>query len=458
MTSRSRHRLSLAASLLCLLMAAPAAAQAPRQITFDEALRIAFEQNVPLQQAQNRTDVQRIQVNRARMQFYPSLEIGSSAQQNYGRQFSQEESKIVNRVTESLGAEARTSVNLFNGFSDVATLRQSRLLSQASEADLRRAEQTVVFSVASDYIALIAQSAQVKVQQENLEAERQLLAQIEQFVRVGARPASDLYTQQAAVAGAELSVLEAQQQVQIQESNLIQTLQLDPFEPYVFATPEVDTSLYNPLDLAAPSLLRRAYTDRPDLRASELNIRAAEAGIRAAQSTRWPRLSLTFNYGTAWNSEIPSIAEPGSTMPFGEQLRENRGGGVGLSLGLPIFDRNLTRYNTQLAQIDYNDAQLRLDALQQDIAVQVRQAYLDYQTAQKQVEVSQTQVRAAALALQAEQERYELGAATLIQVSQARAQFVRAESALVQARYDRIFRERLLDYYAGALDPQQPLF
>ena len=94
----------------------------------------------------------------------------------------------------------------------------------------------------------------------------------------------------------------------------------------------------------------------------------------------------------------------------------------------------------------------------QQIATEVRQAYLDYQTAQKRLDVTAKRLRAAERALEAEQARYDAGSSTLVELSQARATYVEAASERVQARYDFLFQSKLLDYYQGRLDPEQELF
>ncbi len=452
---RSALRLAMLTVACLVLSLSNAHAQQPQRITFSEAVRIALDRNIALQQAENQVELASIDVSRARMNFFPSLSLSSNGRQTYGRQFSQIEGEIRNEQTQNVSADINSSINLFNGFNDVATYRQARLNQEAGQYDLERARQTVVFTVMSDYVTLIERREQIRVQEENLESVRSLLEEVEAFTEVGARPISDLYQQQAAVANAELALLQAQQQYQIAESNLIRTLQLDPFQPYEFEAPSVDDLEITPEQYDLSTLLRNAYENRPDIRASELGIQAAREGIRISRSSYLPSIGLNFGYGTSWSSAFQ--LQDGSRMPLSEQLDANRGGGIGLSFSIPLFDRLTTRNNIQQARVRLENARLAREDMQQDVAVQVRQAYLDYLTAQKSVEVAEVQVQAAQLALQAEEERYAVGVATLVEVSQARAAYVEAASQQVRAKYDFIFRERLIDYYLGILDPQQPL-
>ena len=442
-----------------MAVAAPSVrAQEARQITFNEAVRLALDQNIALQRAANSVDLQAVQVSNERMDFVPNLSLSTSGRQNYGRNFSQEELAFVQQTTESASISVGSSVTLFNGFGRRASLEQARETLDANQLSYERSRQSVVFDVLSTYLLLIERQEQVRIQEENLEAQRQLETQIEEFTRVGSRPISDLFQQQALVANAELTLLQGQRLVQLAEASLIQTLQLDPFGQYAFVAPTVEDVELVERDYAIPSMLENAYARRADLQAQEQQIQAADAGIRIAKSTIWPSIALSGGYGTGWNSQFRDPSNPGAAVPLGEQLQQQRGGSVSLSLSVPIFDRFTTRNNVQRAEVQYENARLAYDELQQDIAVQVRQAYLDYQTAQKQLEVTEKQLAAAELALEAEQERYNVGASTLVELSQDRAAFVQAASDRVSARYNFIFQQKLIEYYLGVLDPSQPLF
>lgn len=446
--------LSVAVAAVCILAvsaSSPARAQEVRTITFNEAVRIALDQNIALRQAENITELRSINVSRQRMNFLPSLNLSSNGRQTYGRTFSQTEGVVVDQLARNFSAGLDASVNVFRGFGDVASYEQSQYMRDAGLLTYEWQRQTTVFNVMSSYLTLIERREQIRIQEENLESQMRQLEQIREFTEVGSRPISDLYQQQAAVAAAELEVLRAQRLYQIGEATMIQILQLDPLGNYDFEAPTVDDLELETTDFRPGQLLREAFQQRSDLEARALNIRAAEQGIRAARSTYWPSVNLSGGVGSSYSNL--------RLLSFQDQFFDsNRSGSLGLSLSFPIFDRFNTRNNVQQARVEYNNSQLALEDTRQDIAVQVRQAYLDYLTAEKQLDVTEKQLQAANQALEAEQERYNLGAATLVELSQARAAQVQASSNWVQARYDFLFQEKLLDYYTGKLDPSQSLF
>jgi outer membrane protein len=223
--------------------------------------------------------------------------------------------------------------------------------------------------------------------------------------------------------------------------------------------------------------------------AFERSVEASRQGVRVAQSGYWPSLSLSFGYGSDWSSEarqpIPGTgSEPrvititpddggepvtfpvpgtGSDPEFMkpslmDQLNLRRGGSVRLSLSYPLFDRLQTRTNVQQAETQLLNAQYDLQEQRQLVALQVRQAVLDHRSARSSLAAAEERLQAASEARDAARRRYELGAATFVEVAQAESGYVAARSARVRAGYDVILTRKLIDYYTGSLEPDAPLF
>jgi len=432
--------------LLFWVMGAAVAADS-RVITFDEAMRIALEQNITLRQAQNTAASAAVGVSEARMQFVPDLRLSTSGSQNYGRNFSETEGRIVEESSRSVNVGVSSGVTLFNGFANSATLRGAKLENRAGQLDLTRARETVVFTVASNFLALIQQQEQLRVQRENLTAESGLAQQIQTYVNAGSRTVADLYQQQANVASAQLSVVEAERATELARVDLMDTLHLDPRGAYEFERP-ADARLASSSELPGlDDMLTRSLAKRSDITAEESRVAAAEQDVRVARSGYWPDISLSAGYSSGYTSISP--------FDFGEQLDQRRGGSVGVNLSIPLFDRRATANATRRAELRTQSERLALDSLRQDVGLQVRRVQLDYRAADEQLKAATAQQRAADLALQTVQQRYRAGAATLVELSQARASQVQAASALVSARYNLLFQRTLADYYLGELNPAQ---
>jgi outer membrane protein len=433
----------LAAILLAL--SAAAAAQNARSITFQEALSLALEHNVTLRQAQNAEALSKIAVSEARSQFLPNLQLSTQGAKNFGRNFNQSLGQITSTTTNSLSLNLSSGVVLFDGFGNTAALEEAKLSGQASERDVKRARETTAFTVATNFLALIQQQEQLRVQRENLAAQVALEQQIQTYVDAGARTIADLYQQQASVASARFSLVEAERSTELAKVDLIQTLQLDPAGTYEFEAPAADIGAAAGASFQLTELLTRASAQRADLYAEQARVAAADQAVRVARANWWPTVSLSAAYGSAYTSA--------SDFSLTDQLDQRRGGSVGVGISVPLYDRGSARYATRRAEILAMNARISLESLQNDVGTQVRRAHLDFTSAQQQLTSAEAQVRAADLALQAAQDRYSAGASTLVELTQSQATHFQAASALVAARYNLLFQRTLMDYYVGDFDP-----
>ncbi len=429
---------------ILLFFTQSAGAQDVRVITFEEAVEIALDQNSALQQARNAAALDAVSTRSQYMQFFPNLSMSSGGTQTYGRSFNQDEGRILTEATRSFSSRISSSVTLFSGFANVAYLEQARLNEQASSLDLERARQTVIFQVISGYLSLIELREQVLVRQESMTSQEEQEAQVSDYIEAGMRPISDLYQQQANVASARLTLLEAQRALEIAKVDLIQILKLDPFGSYEFIAPEVGESLPEQQMYDLNVLLGNAFSQRADLTAGEARLQASEQNVRAVMGGYLPSLSFQAQYSSNFSSA--------SDITFMDQLDQRRMGSISLNLSIPLFDRFNKQINTERSRLQMENVRISLENLQQEVALQVRRAYLDYQAAQEQNNAAEAQVRAADLANQSAQERYEVGAGTLLELTQARVSQVQAASDLVSVRYNLLFQEQLLAFYLGVLN------
>ena len=199
-------------------------------------------------------------------------------------------------------------------------------------------------------------------------------------------------------------------------------------------------------------MLEKALTKRADIKAQKMQIDAAQKQIRVARAEYWPSLSLSANAGSSYSS----LYEFGD---FSYQFFDSKPNAtIGLSLSIPIFDRSRTENSIAQANIQLANERLTLEHLKQEVTFQVQQAVLDYQMAMKQLKVAEAQLRFARQALEVAEERYNVGASTLVELSQSRAQYVEATNDRVKTHYNLLLNRVAIDYHQGDMDRMITLF
>lgn len=438
-----------AAACFLLIIGNPALAEGPRPITLEEAVEIALAQNTSLMRSENQTLLNDVAVSDAKMRFFPDLGLGLTTSGNYSRLFDEMEREWSGESSESIGARLSTSVVLFDGLGNIANLKGARLGRSAELLDMKRTRQTVIFYVISGFIDMIEAEELTRVREENLSAQEDLENQIRALVEGGERPVSDIYQQQSNVANARLTLVEAERTLALARIDLVQALQLDPAEEYLFEAPQMtDPSLADETP-GVSTIIEKAFRNRTDLLALEERVAAGEQNRRAASAGYWPSLSLSAGYGANYMST--------ADFGIGEQLEERRSGDIQLSLSVPIFDRFETRSDVDRAEIAIDNARLSLIDLRQDVALQVRRAILDREAARERLSAAEAQELASRMALDFTRQRYDAGVATLYEVTLSRADYVEASSNVVSASYNLLWQDRLIDYYTGVLDSEAGL-
>jgi outer membrane protein len=442
--------------LLCLLFSAtvlpawsadgpqPQAGSADQgeRLTIGAAVQIALRQNPDLQQVVNQVTSGEITLAQKQSDFAPDLWLSATGSKHFDRSYDPLNGEHAGRSYERAAGTLSSTVNLFNGFGDTAALRSAEFELAGLRDSLSRSEQSLVYDTITRFLDALTNRELIAVRRENLEGNRRQLEQVEALYQAGNRPVSDLYQQRAETGSAELDLLLAEREFAVSKLQLLQTIGLSPTTSAVLAETDPAPLENSLLASSAEPLPAEALKLRPDLAARQKQIEAAREQVSQAQAGYWPTLDLS----ASLNSNYSSQGENGFDSQF---FDDNPNAAVGLTLSVPLFDRYLTRNNVAQARLRQSDAQLSLESLNLQAGAEYGQAVQDFLTAQKAIGVTEARLVAAREGLAAMEERYRVGAATLVELTQARAQFAQAGFERVRARFGLLKQGVALAYYRG---------
>jgi len=439
--------------LLTTLLILPLLSSAQQtEISLEEAIQIALENNYQLKQAENNRGLANTQVSSAKADFLPNLNASFSGNRNVGRQFIQEDLSFDDRTTYGLSGSLNTNITVFNGFSNIANLRRAEADLASEELQLERLRENIMFETASRYLQVVLNEELLKISQATLEASQSQLEQVSAQVEVGARPTVDLYNQESVVANDELSVIQRENALEVSKAQLIRIMQDERITEVVTSMPSPDELSLMPVDLNLNELIQAALETRTDLRAQEYNIESNIQNHRIARAQFLPSISAGAGISGRYSDQFIDPAT-GERSPFTDQFfDQNITRNIGFNVQIPIFTRWNTQTQVQSAQVQLRNSQLQLDNVRFQISEEVRQAYNDYISITKELESTEKALIAAERAFETEQQRYEVGSSTLIELNLANATYIQAQSNRIQAIYNFVFQEKLLDYFIGQLD------
>ncbi len=440
-------------TLLTILLLVPVLSVAQQaELTLEEAIQIALENNYQIQQAENNRGLANTQVRSAQADFLPNLNASFSGNRNVGRQFIQEDLSFEDRTTLGLSGSLNTNITVFNGFSNIANLRRAEADLASEELQLERLRENIMFDTASRYLQVVLNEELLKISQATLEASQSQLEQVRAQVEVGARPTVDLYNQESVVANDELSVIQRENALEVSKAQLIRIMQDERITEVVTSMPSPEELSLMPVDLNLTELIQAALETRSDLRAQEYNIESNIQNHRIARAQFLPSISASAGISGRYSDQFLDPAT-GERSPFTDQFfDQNITRNIGFNIQIPIFTRWNTQTQVQSAQVQLRNSQLQLENVRFQISEEVRQAYNDYMSIVKELESTDKALIAAERAYETEQQRYEVGSSTLIELNLANATYIQAQSNRIQAIYNFVFQEKLLDYFIGQLE------
>ena len=420
-------------------------AQTARILSIQDALEIALKNNIDLKRSKNTLATSEVSYNQGKANFYPSLTASTSSSQRYGRQFDQIVGRIEDEQTQSVNMGANFNLNLFNGFSDMATLKRAEYQVDAGESDYNRTRESTILKTVTGFLQIMLDNELIRIQEENLQAQRKQLELIEEYYNAGNRSVIDVLQQKSAISQAEFRLLSTQRTGEVNKQNLWLTMGVTPEGEYQYNTPPMENFMLDSMIYNEDELIRKAYEERSDLKAQNFQILASEKQITVSQSGYWPTLSFSSNYQSNYSSR--------NNMAMNDQLFDlNRTAAIALSLSMPIFDRFRTKYSVETARLQLNNNQLQKEYLEQQIILEVKQGILNYRSLYNQVQVAQVQLDYARQALEAAQERYQVGASTFVELSQIQASYVEAAGNLATAKINLLLQRVKIAYSAGDID------
>src|SRR5690606_2799511 len=204
-------------------------------------------------------------------------------------------------------------------------------------------------------------------------------------------------------------------------------------------------------------LFATAVAVQPDIRAAEFSTEVAKTNIAIAKGAYYPTLGFGAGYSTSVSSvasqPIAFDAEGRPTeygrVSFSQQLKNNESPYIGLNLNIPIFNRFQTKINVNRAKISYQNALTNEQLAKNNVNKIINQAVLDLRSAEKRYYSTETAFSSAKDAFEVIQQRYDVGLANSVELFTAQTTMNRAEFDHIQARYDLLFRSKVIDFYLG---------
>ena len=431
-----------------------------QKLSLTNCIEIALNNASSAKKASYDLDLQGADVLRSYGNFLPKLSFSTSytpyaLSQTYTQFYPDAPPFKIKTETESVNLTLTTSLNLFNGFSDYASLQSALNKKRAAEYSLSQARQTIAYDVTQYYYQVLLNRELLNIAREQLLSVKDQLTLTDRQFQIGLKSMTDRYQQQAAAAESGLAVIQAETRMQRSMLELLRRLHIDPLTHITLELPPLEQNVTR---FSAPdidSLVTVALERRSDLKSKGLETKAALWQITQSRASWYPHLNLNVNASTGGTSylreTLSGITTEYTYPPLSDQLGNSVGYSVGLNLSWSIFDGFQTRYNVQSAKINHLNQRLDFEDLKNNIVIDLQLAVNDYVSALRQIEKSKVSLTASRSAFEDIKRKYELGATGFVELSTARVALFNAQSNLSQATYNLALQKSVLDFTTGSI-------
>lgn len=416
---------------------------AQKKWTLEEAVAHAIENNISIKQSELDLDLREIDKDDAIGRFLPSLNGNASITSNTGANINPVTNSFENTTFTSFTTGFQSNVTLFDGLRNIRQLQRAKMQQIAAQYNLSQIKDDIALFVANSYLQILFEKENLKIIQDQIEVTKQQLERTNELVDAGVVPRGDLLEIKSTLANDEQRIVRAENQIRIALISLAQTLLIKDYENFDIVDTDYELPVSTILEQSVSDVIEKAKESRFEIKIANQNLDLAEKDLQIARGAYYPTISAFAGYNTRWTDN------DFFNRDFITQLYENDGTFFGAQLQVPIFNGLGVRNNVKRSKINIERANFQKEQAELDLESNVYQAYTDAQGAFKAYEAAIVAEEAQEQAYDYSKERFEVGIINSFEFSQALLRFENAQSEAIRAKYDYIFKLKLLELYFG---------
>ncbi|WP_027067050.1 TolC family protein [Maribacter sp. Hel_I_7] len=408
--------------------------------SLEDCISYAIENNITVKDADLNTSISEVNYNKAKSAKLPNL--FGSASQNFssGTSIDPITSDYVSDQIHSTNLGINSSVTLFQGNQLSNQVKQNQLLIEQNSLLAQEAKNNIVISILESYLQTLYSKEGISIAENNLIASEKEVLRAKSRLDAGTIALSDYTEAQSQAATNKYNVIAAKNDYELNIINLKQLLELSPLEDLTIETVDENQDLIN-LELNKEAIYTNALSYLPEVEASKTNILVNEKELEIAKGGYLPTLALTGSLGSGYTSI--------SDNTFIDQLDVNFNQRLGLSLNIPIFNRNQTKTAVQTAAFNIEKAEIQKQTIEKEVIKKVETAYQNALSSQEQLVAAEVSQDAAEQSYNLAQKKYELGDLSTTDLVISQNTFTNAQQNYLQSKYLNILYHQLLQFYQG---------
>ena len=446
-----------------------------KKYTLLECVNIALEKNIRIQQSEFDLEGADIDRGDAIGNFLPRINAQSQHIWNNGLSQNITNGLIENLTTQFSSFGGNLGVTLFSGKQNINQLARANLNIISRQYQLEDMKDDISLFVANSYLQVMFNKEFEQVQRYQLEIAKQELERTQLRISAGVQTQAEIYEIEANLASQEQALVQSENATRLSLISLAQSLLITDYENFDIADVNFNVPLSQILLEKPKKIFEKSLTLRNDIKVAATNIEIAKTDIDLAKGALLPTLSAFYNYNTRISysdrfietgnfieTPIGVVKENGSLvvtqfperaitdpLSFGDQFRQNDGHSYGLALNIPIFNGLSIKNNIKRRKLNLKRSETQFEQTKLDLENTINQAYNNAEGAFKFYEASEKTLKARKEAYFIAEKQFEAGVLNSYDFIQIKQRYDIAASDNVRAKYDYIFKLKVLEFYFG---------
>ncbi len=430
--------------MLCAL-ALSCTAFAQEAWSLQKCISHAKQNNLALRQSQIAVSQAELTEKGSRMARMPSINASTNLGFQYGRNIDPTTNDFVNTRIGFNNWRVNADAPIYNGGAIKNTIKQSEFDLEAAKEDANTQFQNISLQMASAYLNILLAKEQVTIAQQAISQTREQLTTIDKRINAGTVPKADRLDILAQIARNEQTLVQAENSVEINYLTLKNILELEPdYNLEIIIPAEIIEVQESSEVYALGAVYGQAINTQASIKASEARMKSAELGVPIAKAGLLPSVSAFAGLDTRFSN-----ASLFQSDPYFDQLDNNFGQNLGIQISIPIYNKHRNSINIERARLDIINAEVQNKQAKQQLKADVQNAIANARATKLELTASQRSLEAAKAAFDNAQKRYDLGAINTLELTTAKTNLDTAELNVARAKYDYVFRLKIIDFYMG---------
>ncbi|MES2733500.1 MAG: TolC family protein [Bacteroidota bacterium] len=455
--------------------------------SLQECVDYAIVYNIAIKQSQLTVLSSQASLNQSRASILPNINASTSYQYSTGRVVNPRTNAYEDQTVQSNPLSLDANMNLFSGFQQINTIRQYMLLQQANQLTVEQNKNITSLNVALGYLQVLQNKELVGVAQIQVASTQAQVVRTEKLVNAGSLPQNNLLDLKAQLANDELSLVTAQNNLQLARLNLMQTMNLPANRTFDIESIRLNDPSMASFGISSQDIYEIAQNSQPNILSADLTVQSNQRAVAVARGGLLPSLSFGASIGSAYSTSFKKPIPDGSSttevgpysgidpntsvyvdvngskipvmiatttfhtkdviVPYFDQLDKSQNKGFRFTLSIPIFNGLQRRTQVANAVIQQKNSEYTAQNTRIQLRQSIEQAYTNMTSSAQQYIAYKNQVEALELSFKSAEIRFNVGALNSLDFTLAKNNLNRAQANLVQAKYNYVFRAKVLDFY-----------